>query len=52
MIILWDEMLLILEGFGNPDVIGLNQVFGHQPGKMLKRAVIGALPVIRETAGG
>jgi hypothetical protein len=43
---------LFLEGLLEPDMIGLNQVFGHQPGKMLKRAVIGALAVIRETAGG
>jgi hypothetical protein len=32
--------------------LALNPVFGHQPGKMFKRSVIGALSVIRKTTGG
>jgi hypothetical protein len=42
----------MLEGSRKPQVFSLNQVFGHQPGKMFKRTVISALAVIGETAGG
>jgi hypothetical protein len=44
-------VFLLLGKVLKPEAMKLNPAFGHQACKMLKRAVISALSVIRKTAG-